>query len=60
MAKTKLTISQPYPRIGEGKKFAGMLDDERVAGHTGKPPIYKVNGHKPPKVKKPQNTRKEI
>jgi len=34
----KPTISQPYPRIGEGKKFAGMLDDERVAGHTGKIP----------------------
>jgi len=38
MAKTKLTISQPYPRIAEGKKFAGMLDDERVAGHIGKIP----------------------
>lgn len=38
MAKAKLTISQPYPRIGEGKKFAGMLDGERVIGHTGKIP----------------------
>jgi hypothetical protein len=38
MAKAKLTISQPYPRIGEGKKFAGMLDGERVVGHTGKIP----------------------
>ena len=38
MAKIKLTISQPYPRIGEGKKYAGMLDNERVTGHIGKIP----------------------
>ena len=34
----KQTITQQYPRIGEGKNFAGMLDDKRIAGHTDKIP----------------------
>jgi hypothetical protein len=35
----KATISQPYPRISEGNKFAGMLNADQLAKHVGKIPI---------------------
>jgi len=38
MAQAKPTIPQPYPRIGEGNKFAGALDTDQIVGHTGKIP----------------------
>jgi DNA-binding protein Fis len=36
MAQAKPTIPQPYPRIGEGNKFAGALDTNQIVRHTGK------------------------
>jgi hypothetical protein len=33
---TKSTIPQPYPRLGEGNRYAGFLDEDALVPHTRK------------------------